>query len=78
MERVYFANLMVFTFVAVVLIASASTALAAGREALVIGNGTYTHIGRLSNPENDAADISAALRRLGFEVTTEMDATRVR
>ena len=33
--------------------------------------------GRLPNPENDAADMSEALRRLGFEVTTELDADRV-
>ena len=51
--------------------------LADGRVALVVGNGTYTHIGRLPNPDNDARDISAALRRLGFEVTTEFDAGRV-
>lgn len=42
--------------------------------ALVVGNGTCTHIGRLPNPENDAADMAAALRRLGIEVTTENDA----
>ena len=48
-----------------------------GRVALVVGNGTYTHIGRLPNPDNDAQDVSAALRRLGFEVTTEFDADRV-
>ena len=48
-----------------------------GRVALVVGNSTYAHIGRLPNPENDAADISSALRRLGFEVTTELDADRV-
>ena len=35
--------------------------LAAGRVALVVGNSTYTHIGRLPNPDNDAADMSAAL-----------------
>ena len=40
-------------------------------------NSTYAHIGRLPNPDNDARDISAALRRLGFEVTTELDADRV-
>ena len=48
-----------------------------GRVALVVGNSTYAHIGRLPNPDNDAVDMSAALRRLGFEVTTEFDADRV-
>ena len=51
--------------------------LADGRVALVVGNSTYAHIGRLPNPEHDATDISLALRRLGFEVTTELDAGRV-
>ena len=45
--------------------------------ALVVGNSTYAHIRRLPNPDNDARDMSAALRRLGFEVTTELDADRV-
>ena len=59
--------------VAVVLVALA-VALADGRVALVVGNSTCAHIQRLPNPDNDARDISAALRRLGFEVTTELDA----
>ena len=53
-----------------------TVASAAGRVALVVGNGDYPHIGRLSNPRNDAADMTAALRRLGFEVTTVRDADR--
>ena len=61
---------------ALVLLASASVALAAGRVALVVGNSTYSHIARLPNPENDAADMAAALQRLGFEVTTAQDADR--
>ena len=45
---------------------------------LVVGNRTYAHVGRLPNPGNDAADMSAALlRRLGFEVTTVRDAGQV-
>ena len=61
---------------AFVVVAVPSVALADGRVALVVGNSTYAHIGRLPNPDNDAADMSAALRRLGFEVTTEFDADR--
>ena len=61
---------------ALVLVASASVALAR-QAALVVRNSTYAHIGRLPNPENDAVDMVAALRRLGFEVTTELDADRV-
>ena len=39
------------------------------RVALVIGNGAYEHAPRLANPLNDVSDISAALGRLGFQVT---------
>ena len=51
-------------------------ASAAGRVALVVGNGAYTHAGRLPNPANDASDMAAVLRRLGFEVTISRDAGR--
>ena len=50
--------------------------IGAGRVALVVGNSEYAHIGRLPNPGNDAADMAAALRRLGFEVTTALDVDR--
>ena len=60
-----------------VVLATPTVVLADGRVALVVGNSTYVHIGRLPNPDNDARDMSAALRRLGFEVTTELDADRV-
>ena len=62
---------------ALVVLATPTVVLADGRVALVVGNSTYAHIGRLPNPDNDARDISTALRRLGFEVTTELDADRV-
>ena len=67
----------VVTVVAFVVLATPMVVLADGRVALVVGNSTYAHIGRLPNPENDAVDMAAALRRLGFEVTTEYDADRV-
>ena len=47
---------------------------AAKRVALVIGNAEYKHASRLANPLNDAADIAAALGRLGFKVTRLDDA----
>ena len=68
---------LVGTALALLVLATPAVVLADGRVALVVGNSTYAHIGRLPNPDNDAADISAALRRLGFEVTTELDADRV-
>ena len=67
-------RLLVVTVLAVVVLAIPSVVLADGRVALVVGNSTYAHIGRLPNSDNDAVDMSSALRRLGFEVTTELDA----
>lgn len=40
----------------------------ARRVALVIGNGTYEEAGALANPVNDALDVAAKLREIGFEV----------
>lgn len=37
--------------------------------ALVIGNGDYRSLTTLANPTNDAADVCAALRALGFRTT---------
>ncbi len=45
-----------------------------GRVALVIGNGEYEHMSVLPNPTNDAADVGAALQRLGFDVTSVVNA----
>ena len=61
----------------VVVLAVPAVVLADGRVALVVGNSTYAHIGRLPNPDNDARDMSVSLRRLGFEVTTEFNVDRV-
>ena len=71
-----FGRVLVGAVVAALLLAAPWEATAAGRVALVVGNGTYAHIGRLPNPGNDAADMTAALRRLGFDVTTVRDADR--
>ena len=60
------------------LAAAPAAAQSARRVALVLGNSDYGHISRLPNPGNDAADMSAALRRLGFEVTTVLDADQDR
>ena len=73
-EEMRAAKLGVVLLLSLVLLASASVVLADGRVALVVGNSTYAHIGRLPNPANDAAAVSAVLHRLGFEVTTTFDA----
>lgn len=49
----------------------------AARKALVIGNAAYP-TQRLANPVNDATDVAAQLKALGYEVTLATDATRTR
>ncbi|MDR2729819.1 MAG: SUMF1/EgtB/PvdO family nonheme iron enzyme [Treponema sp.] len=48
--------------------AAASLSFAQQKYALVIGNGAYTNITRLNNPVNDANDMEAVLKGLGFSV----------
>jgi hypothetical protein len=43
------------------------------RIALVVGNSAYRHTPLLENPKNDAADMSAALKKLGFHVIEGFD-----
>lgn len=50
-------------------------AAAGKRVALVIGNAAYENAVPLKNPHNDAADMAAALERLGFEVVSGTDLT---
>jgi uncharacterized caspase-like protein len=54
-------------------IAAPSLAPLGRRVALVIGNGGYRHAAKLPNPSNDASDIAAALRKLGFDVVEGRD-----
>ena len=54
---------------AVLPLALADAAHTAERVALVIGNSAYAHAPVLANPRNDAADVGAALARIGFSVT---------
>lgn len=57
----------------------AVAATAPGRTALVIGNAAYSEdLGPLKNPGNDATDMAATLRQLGFAVTLVPDATHQR
>jgi hypothetical protein len=59
--------------VAVVL--SAGLAAQGRKVALVVGNSAYA-TGPLRNPANDARDVAAALRQLGFSVTLQTDADK--
>ena len=45
---------LVVAVLVVVVLAVPAVVLADGRVALVVGNSTYAHIGRLPNPDNDA------------------------
>ena len=53
-------------------------AFAEKRVALVIGNSAYQHSSRLPNPRNDAEDVAAALRRIGFETILGLDLDRAK
>src|SRR5258708_402725 len=56
---------------------SGGDAWAERRVALVVGNATYNAANMsLSNPRNDAEDISAVLKELDFKVVTATNATR--
>ena len=61
----------------IVLIAAAmlgvADAKAEKRVALVIGNATYANANVLRNPRNDATDMAAVLKTLGFDVIVGMD-----
>ena len=46
------------------------------RVALVVGNGAYVHTTPLSNPLNDARDMTEALKAAGFEVIEALDAAK--
>jgi hypothetical protein len=49
-------------------IGSASNVLAQKRVALVIGNSAYQHTTKLANPKNDAIEMAASLKKVGFAV----------
>jgi hypothetical protein len=61
----------------ILLALSTAAALAERRVALVVGNSQYKNPNLvLFNPRNDAEDVAAALRTLGFEVIMTVDAGR--
>lgn len=52
---------------------SLSAAHASGRVALVVGNAKYQHVPVLGNTSNDANDVTAKLKGLGFDVIKVVD-----
>jgi len=66
-----------FAALAVLIMTTAGFAASPERRvALVIGNAGYQHFSGLPNPRNDAEDVAAALRRLGFAVVDGPDLTK--
>jgi formylglycine-generating enzyme required for sulfatase activity len=63
--------------VMVLFVLAAAGVYAQQRYALVIGNGNYNSIRKLENPVNDATDISAKLRNLGYQVDLQTNVTNV-
>lgn len=55
---------------------AAFAAQAADRVALVVGMGAYRHVPALKNTVNDARAVAETLHRIGFDVTTVIDADR--
>ena len=53
-----------------------SSGAEAARRAFIVGNASYQHAAALANPANDARDLAARLRELGWEVTVQFDASR--
>ena len=63
-------RLIAVAVLAVATLAGLAPAHADGRRvALIIGNSAYRNVPALPNPANDASDVAAAFRRLGFAVT---------
>jgi uncharacterized caspase-like protein len=61
-------------FCTVLFFLAAALSFAQQKYALVIGNGNYTNITKLNNPVNDANDMEAALKSLGFTVDKLLNA----
>ncbi|MCB1448741.1 MAG: caspase family protein [Nitratireductor sp.] len=68
-----FSRVLIACCAAVSLALFSSPSLAEKRVALVIGNSAYLNANPISNPENDANDMAAALKKLGFEVVVGTD-----
>ena len=63
------------------LVVFSNLANAEKRIALVIGNSSYKHAGKLTNPKNDATALAAKFRELGFDkvnLKLDLDATNLR
>ena len=59
--------------IAILTLGSPASWAADNRVALVIGNSAYANANKLANPANDAADMGAHLKKLGFNVFLGLD-----
>ena len=66
-------RLAVLAGVVCAVLATTASAQAERRVALVIGNSAYLHTSPLRNPRNDATDLTATLKQVGFEVHLGLD-----
>ncbi len=73
-----FLRVLLISLKVVLSLAAVAPALAAKRVALVIGNSNLQSTSPLTNPLNDAADVAAALKRLGFTVIEGRDLDKLR
>jgi uncharacterized caspase-like protein len=65
-----------FAVAATLSVAVASPSFAEKRVALVVGNSAYQNTQMLANPVNDAEDMAAALKAVGFNVIMERNLTK--
>lgn len=65
----------VYVLLGLMVVLIASQAQASNRKALVVGNSSY-QVRPLKNPANDAQDVAAVLRELGFDVDLLLDASQ--
>ena len=72
--KVIYIRIFLVLFILVLLCPSSLIAAPEKRTALVIGNGAYSSA-PLKNPVNDATDIAATLKRLGFDVILKKNAS---
>jgi len=66
-------RLVVLAGVVCAVLATAASAQAERRVALVIGNSAYKHAATLRNPGNDANDVAEILKKVGFDVHLGLD-----
>ncbi len=61
------------SFIATLALTTNASLAQSKRVALVIGNSEYKHTPRLENPKNDASDMAATLKNIGFSVMVGRD-----